>query len=106
MPKSKSSVSLAGPAASRLEKLLHERGDYGHVRIHARADHLLVEVEPRDGQRYVIARATPLGGGRYGLCFRSHTGRWEPMPVSGSLEEIADGLTGPLGPYLDSINLA
>jgi hypothetical protein len=52
-----------------------------------------------------IARATPLGGGQYGLSFRTHQGRWEPMPVSGALPDLAQALTEMLGAYLDRGNL-
>jgi hypothetical protein len=93
------------PTAVALQELLRERGDYAHVSVRPRAGHLTIEVEDAQGNHSIIARATPLGGGSYGLSFRTHMGRWEPMPVSGPLKEIVEGLTGPLGPYLDRSNL-
>jgi len=93
-------------AADRLERLMRARGDYAHVTIRARASHLLVEVDDGSGAKDPVARATSLGGGVYGVSFRSHTGRWEPVPIQGTLEEVADALTVDFGPYLDRGNLA
>jgi hypothetical protein len=92
-------------AGLTLERLLHERGDYAHVHVQARAGHLLVKAQDSQGAQVPIARATPLGGGQYGLSFRTHQGRWEPMPVSGALPDIAQALTEMLGAYLDRENL-
>ena len=91
--------------ALALEGLLRKRGDYAHVSVRTRAGHLNVEVEDAEGLRSIVARATPIGSRQYGLSFRTHTGRWEPMPVSGSLHEITEGLVGMLGPYLERTNL-
>jgi len=93
-------------AAGRLQSLVRARGDYGHVAVRAQGSHLLVEVQDGDGEKDLVARATSLAGGQYGLSFKSHTGRWEPLPVQGSIENIAEGLTGLLGPYLDAGNFA
>ena len=40
------------------------------------------------------------GSGHYGLSFMRHTGRWEPMPFSGPLQEMADTVVSTLGAYL------
>lgn len=93
-------LGLASSAA-RLEGLIRQRGDYAHVQVQARAGHLVVKARDTQGTEIIIARATPIGGGEYGLSFRTHGGRWEPMPVSGVMEQIAEGLIGFLGPYLD-----
>jgi len=93
-------------AALDFEQLIRARGDYAHVNVRPRARHLNVEVVGSDGERVIVARATPIGADEYGLSFRRHTGQWEPMPVSGNLQEIADGLTSLLAPYLDRANIA
>lgn len=93
------------PAASSLQDLVRRRGTYGHVRVQARAGRLNIETADGDGQTSLVARATPLGGSQYGLSFRTSGGRWEPMPVSGTLEEIAQSVIDLLGPYLDPANL-
>ncbi len=92
-------------AGSTLERLVRERGDYEHVHVQARAGHLIVKAQDSQGAQVQVARATSLGGGQYGLSFRTHQGRWEPMPVSGPLPEIAQALTEMLGAYLDRRNL-
>lgn len=93
-------------AAGRLERLVRDRGDYAHVTIRAQGNHLVVEVDDGSGAKDQTARATSLGGGLYGVSFRSHTGRWEPVPIQGTLEDVAEALTVDFGPYLDRGNLA
>lgn len=90
--------------ADRLQQILRGRGDYAYVHVRSRAGHLIVQTE-EEGERQTIARVTPLGAEAYGLSFRTTSGRWEPMPVSGGLEEIATGVIDCLGPYLDRSNL-
>jgi hypothetical protein len=92
-------------SAAHLEELIRKRGDYAHVHVQARAGHLVVKAQDSQGMQVIIARATPIGRGEYGLSFRTHAGRWEPMPVSGLMEQVVDGLLGFLGPYLDRANL-
>ena len=41
-------------------------------------------------------RLTHLGGTKYGLSVRRHTGRWEKIPFSGSMAELVDLLGGPM----------
>jgi hypothetical protein len=97
-------LGLVGSAA-RLEHMIRQRGDYAHVQVQARAGHLVVKAQDSQGVQVIIARATPIGAGEYGLSYRTHAGRWEPMPVSGLMEQIVEGLLGFLGPHLDRTNL-
>jgi hypothetical protein len=97
--------SLGSIAAAQLQALVRARGSYAHVCVRARGTQLLIETEDGEGGQEVLARASPLGGAQYGLSFRSHTGRWDPLPVQGTLEEIAQGLISLLGPYLEQENL-
>ncbi len=92
-------------SAERLERMIRQRGDFSHVHVQARAGHLLIATQDNQGIQALVARATPIGGGEYGLSFRTHSARWEPMPISGSMEEILEGLLGPLGLYLDRANI-
>jgi hypothetical protein len=82
--------------AELLRRAIHALGDYGHVSVQAARGHLTICVD--DGAP--VARATPLGAGRFGLSFHTHTGRWEPMPVVANLMQLAHDLVGLLGPYL------
>jgi len=97
-------VALIGSAAS-LEDRIHLRGDYAHVHVQARAGHLIIKLHDDQGGQVTIARATPLGGAQYGLSFRTNSGRWEPMPVSGMMDQVVEGLIDLLGPYLDRANI-
>jgi hypothetical protein len=92
-------------SADRLERMIRLRGDFSHVHVEAKAGHLLVKTQDKQGAQDMVARATPLGGGEYGLSYRTHSGRWEPMPVSGGLDQIVSGLLDLLGPYLDPSNM-
>lgn len=94
----------AEAAAQRLESLLHAKGDYGHVRVRPYGQHLRVEARCHDGKYDLIARATALGASCYEVSFRSHTGRWDPLPGEGSLETVVNTLTEELGPFLDASN--
>ena len=93
-------------AARELEAMLRAGGDGAKVNVTGRAGHLEISVTLEDGTSPVLARATPMGVGQYGVSFRKHTGRWEPMPVSGDLRAIAEGITDFLAPYLDPDNLS
>lgn len=91
-------------AAAALQAIIRAKGKYAHVRVRPRGEHLNIEREDEDGTVVIVARATPIAGNEYGLSFRTHTGRWEPMPVSGTMEQITEGLLDLLGPYLDRAN--
>ena len=41
---------------------------------------------------------------RYGAAFRSHSGRWEPLPGYGTLGEMAQSVVTLLQPYLQPYN--
>ena len=92
------------PNAERLRSLIRQLGNYSHVHVRAHGQHLIVELI-HDDERQPVARATRFYSHTFGLSFRSHTGTWEPMPVSGGLEEIARAMTEELGAYIDPSNL-
>lgn len=79
-----------------MRRALHALGDYGHVSVRADRGHVTIVVD----EGPPLARCTPLGGGQFGLSFRTHTGRWENMPFVGDLTHLAHDLVGALGPYL------
>jgi len=97
-------LGLIGTAA-RLEHLIRKRGDYAHVHVQARAGHLVIKTQDQQGVQVTVARATPIGAAQYGLSFRTHAGRWEPLPVSGMMDQIIEGLLDVLGPHLDRTNI-
>ena len=83
--------------ATRLAEIIHALGDYAHVLVRSNRGHLCVYASDDED---AVARVTPLAQGQYGLSFHSHTGRWEPMPVSGDLDHVARELVNMLGMYL------
>lgn len=89
--------------ADRLERLIRERGEYGHIQVRCRAGHLVIESCDANGAE-PVARLTPLGGGTYGLGFYNHSGRWEPMPIRGPMEQVVDDLIETLRPYLERMD--
>lgn len=99
--KSKSRTETLGPPASdqdaeRLQASIRALGDYQHVSVRPIRGHLSIFA----GDEQPVARLTPIGGGQYGLSFMRHTGRWEPMPFFGPLQEMADTLVSTLSAYL------
>jgi hypothetical protein len=83
--------------AERLTQAIRALGNYSHVTVRSGRTHLNLYA----GHDDPVARFTPLGNGRYGLSFRTHTGRWEPMPFMGDVPEIAKALVTALAPYLE-----
>ena len=94
--KAKPSSSAHSADVAKLQQAIRKLGDFAHIKVRFARGNL--EICPDENP---IARATPLGGGRYGLSFHSHTGRWEPMPFIGPLEELARDIVDALGPYLE-----
>lgn len=77
----------------------------GHEQIVTQAygTHLLIK--RLDGaESTVVARLSEIGRHQYGAAFRSHTGRWEPLPGNGTLDEMAEVVTLLLQPYLQPNN--
>jgi len=101
MRKSKTASRATTADAEQLERAIHQNGEFANVRVHLVRGQLDIcpDEEP-------VARATPLGGGRFGLSFRSHTGKWEPLPIMGPLKDLAKGVVDALGPYLERWNFS
>ncbi|MDO9568213.1 MAG: hypothetical protein U1A81_08875, partial [Hydrogenophaga sp.] len=69
--------------------------------------HLLIQMhsgasDDNDEHVDTIARLTELARNSYSAAFRSHTGRWEPLPGTGDLATVADLVVSLLGSYLES----
>ncbi|WP_244223075.1 hypothetical protein [Cupriavidus lacunae] len=77
----------------------------GHEQIITQAygRHLLIK-RLDDEEPTVVARLTELGRNRYGAAFRNHSGRWEPLPGEGPLDEMAELIVTLLQPYLQPDN--
>ena len=77
----------------------------GHALAHVKpyGKHLLIQMH-REDQVDTIARLTELGRNSYSAAFRSHTGRWEPLPGTGDLATVADLVVTLLNLYFDPNN--
>jgi hypothetical protein len=77
----------------------------GHDLVHVKpyGKHLLIQMH-RDENLDTIARLTEMGRNAYSSAFRSHTGRWEPLPGTGNLETVAEQVVTLLAPHFATNN--
>ncbi len=85
--------------AAELQRQLRSLLGHEQIITQAYGRHLLIK-RLDDEEPTVVARLTELGRNRYGAAFRSHSGRWEPLPGRGSLNEMAQVVVTLLQPYL------
>ncbi len=91
---------LAQARAAELQRHLAQLTGHDHARVRPYGKHLLIQMQ-RDAAVDTVARLTEVARNSYTAAFRSHTGRWEPLPVAGDLKHAADAITTLLAPYLD-----
>ncbi|WP_137891474.1 hypothetical protein [Ramlibacter sp. 2FC] len=92
---------LAQASAAELQRHLAELT--GHTVAHVRpyGKHLLIQMQ-RDDAVDTVARLTEVARNKYTAAFRSHTGRWEPLPAPvADLKQTAELVTTLLAPYLE-----
>ena len=89
--------------AAELERQLATLTGHRRARVKPYGKHLLIQMH-RDDRVDTIARLTELGQNSYSSAFRSHTGRWEPLPGTGDLVTVADLVVTLLNPYFDPNN--
>ena len=94
MKKSSELIAHAVDLAGRLRA----NAELAKVDVRAQRGHLYVY--PDTNEDWAVARLSPLGAAGYGLSFHHHTGRWEPMPYSGTLDELAQVIVAQLSPFL------
>jgi hypothetical protein len=80
--------------AADLQRKLRSLLGHEQIVTQAYGRHLLIK-RVDDDEPTVVARLTELGRNRYGAAFRSHTGRWEPLPGTGSLDEMTEVVVAP-----------
>ncbi|WP_213767666.1 hypothetical protein [Caballeronia sp. dw_19] len=88
---------------SELQRQLRALLGHDQIVTQAYGRHLLIK-RLDDPDPIVVARLTELGRNLYGAAFRSHSGRWEPLPGSGPLDEMAQLVVTLLAPYLQPDN--
>ncbi|MGT2434160.1 hypothetical protein ACU4HD_45440 (plasmid) [Cupriavidus basilensis] len=68
--------------AAELQRQLRSLLGHEQIVTQAYGRHLLIK-RLDDEEPTVVARLTELGRNRYGAAFRTHSGRWEPLPGTG-----------------------
>ena len=79
--------------------LLHQRGHL-HLRVQSRGKHLIVS-SAEEGLLEPRLRLTLVPGRRDSLSFRHHTGRWDPVPIVGTMVEVIDVVEATAGWHLE-----
>ena len=85
--------------AAELQRQIATLTGHDLAQVKPYGKHLLIQMH-RDDRVDTIARLTEFARNSYSA-FRSHTGRWEPLPGSGDLATTAELVVSLLGPYLD-----
>lgn len=75
--------------------------DLAHVKPYGK--HLLIQMH-RGDRLDTIARLTETARNTYSSAYRSHTGRWEPLPGTGNIATAAELVVTLLAPYFDPNN--
>ncbi|TAL84945.1 MAG: hypothetical protein EPN74_09925 [Rhodanobacter sp.] len=86
--------------AAELQRELAKLSGHDLAGVRPYGKHLLIQMH-RPDTIDTVARLTEIGPNSYESAFRSHTGRWEPLPGTGNLMEIAAMVVMLLAPYLD-----
>ena len=95
--------SAVALAAADIEKKIGKLVGHEAVKVKPYGRHFLIQIDD-NGQPDTVARLTQINTRTYGVSFKSHTGRWEPLPEEGTREEMITVLVDELGPYLDPTN--
>jgi hypothetical protein len=90
---------LAQARADELQRHLARLTGHEQARVRPYGKHLLIQMHRGDDVD-TVARLTELARNRYTAAFRSHTGRWEPLPINGDLKQAADSVATLLAPFL------
>ena len=86
--------------ASELQGLLAQLTGHAAARVRRYGKYLLIQMQ-HDNSLDTVARLTQTGTDHYTAAFRTHSGRWEPLPAAGNLRQTAEIVVTILVPYLD-----
>lgn len=86
--------------AAELQRQIATLTGHELARVKPYGKHLLIQMHRDDGVD-TVARLTELGRNAYSSAFRSHTGRWEPLPGTGDLATTTNLVVSLLGPYFE-----
>ena len=87
--------SIAAEIQSQLRKAM----EHDHIKVQPHGKHFLIQLELEDGLE-TVARISSITSRSYSAAFRTHTGRWEPVPDEGTLEDMIRLVHTLFGPYL------
>ena len=87
------------PIAAEIQSQLRKAMEHDHIKVKPNGRHFLIQLELEDGME-TVARITSITSRTYGAAFRTHTGRWEPVPDEGTLEDMITLVFTLFGPYL------
>lgn len=94
-------TAFAHANAAELQRHLARLTAHDQARVRPYGKHLLIQMH-RDGAIDTVARLTEVGRNRFTAAFRSHTGRWEPLPgPAADLQQAAELVATLLAPYLE-----
>lgn len=86
---------------AELERHLAELTGHDHARVRPYGKYLLIQMHRGDDVD-TVARLTEVARNKYTAAFRSHTGRWEPLPApAADLKQAAEFVATLLAPYLE-----
>ncbi len=86
--------------AAELQRQITTLTGHELARVKPYGKHLLIQMHRDDGVD-TVARLTELERNSYSSAFRSHTGRWEPLPGTGDLTTTTNLVVSLLGPYFE-----
>ena len=93
---------LAQANAAELQRNLVELTGHAAARVRPYGKHLLIQMH-RDDDVDTVARLSEVARNKYTAAFRSHTGRWEPLPApAADLKQTAELVATLLASYLES----
>ena len=93
-------AALLSDRAAELQRLLAELTGHGACHVRPYGKHLLIQLR-RDDSLDTVARLTEAAPNHYSAAFRTHSGRWEPLPAAGNLRNTAQVVVSLLAPYLE-----
>ena len=85
--------------AAEIQSQLRKAMEHDHIKVKPMGRHFLIQLELEDGME-TVARITSITSRLYCIAFRTHTGRWEPVPDEGTLEKMITLVYTLFGPYL------
>ena len=92
--------ALLPDRAAELQRILAELTGHTAAKVRPYGKHLLIQMQ-RDTSSDTVARLTETGRNRYTADFRTHSGRWEPLPAAGDMRRTAEAVVSMLAPYLE-----